>query len=191
MEDLVRWKLLTPSLLLAIAFVQLNAMAPAAHQDTSARIGPFEAHGDIGTVLHPGSASYDEAKKTFTLSGSGVNMWLRADAFHFVWQKVSGDVALTAKIAFLGTGGNEHRKAVLMVRQSLDADSAYADIALHGNGMAALQTRDEKGALTHEVQALRWSPKRLRLEKHGDYFSMWLAWGDRKFELAARSHRIS
>jgi len=30
--------------------------------------------------------------------------------------------------------------------------------------MTALQYRDEKGALTHEVQAGTWSPKRLRIE---------------------------
>src|SRR5438034_8242660 len=47
----------------------------------------------------------------------------------------------------------EHRKAVLMVRQTLDADSAYADVALHANGLTSLQYREEKGAATHEIQA--------------------------------------
>ncbi len=39
-----------------------------------------------------------------------------------------------------------------MVRQSLDADSPYADIALHGSGLTSLQYRDSKGAHTHEIQ---------------------------------------
>ena len=86
------------------------------------------------------------------------------------WKKVSGDVTLTADISFIGKGVNEHRKAVLMVRQSLDADSAYADLALHGSGLTSLQYRDEKGAATHEIQANTSDPKRLRIEKRGAVF---------------------
>jgi hypothetical protein len=36
------------------------------------------------------------------------------------------DLALTADIAFLGQTGNEPRKAVLMIRPTLDANSPYA-----------------------------------------------------------------
>jgi len=62
-------------------------------------------------------------------------MWLAADAFQFVWKKVSGDVTLTADISFLTKTGNEHKKAALMLRQSLDADSVYADVALKASGL--------------------------------------------------------
>jgi hypothetical protein len=93
--------------------------------------GLFEDHADVGVVLHPGSAEYNAAERTYTVAGSGENMWFAADALHFAWKKVSGDVTLTANISFIGTGGNAHRKAVLMIRQSLDADSAYADAAVH------------------------------------------------------------
>ncbi|MGH9529676.1 MAG: hypothetical protein ACRD2S_07140, partial [Terriglobales bacterium] len=65
---------------------------------TSTAIGQFEGHGDIGTVLHVGSAEYDPGKGTYTLTASGENMWLKSDAFQFVWKKVSGDVALSADI---------------------------------------------------------------------------------------------
>src|SRR5438046_1225074 len=97
--------------------------------------GIFEGNGDIGTVLHAGAVDYDAAQKRYIVTGSGENMWAKADAFHFVWKKVSGDVTLTADSALLGAGGNTHRKAVLVIRQSLDADSAYADVALHGDGL--------------------------------------------------------
>jgi len=50
-------------------------------------------------VLHPGSAQFDSAANTYTLTGSGENMWFGVDDFHFAWKKVSGDVALTAGIA--------------------------------------------------------------------------------------------
>ncbi len=151
--------------------------------------GLFPDHRDIGTVLHAGSTDYDAAKDTYTLAGSGENMWFSSDAFQFAWKQVSGDVTLTADISFLGTGGNEHRKAVLMIRQSLDADSPYADVALHGVGLTSLQFREEKGATTHEVQANISAPKRLRIEKRGDYFHMLLGDGE-ELQLAGGSPRI-
>jgi TolB protein len=137
-------------------------------------VGIFEGHQDVGTVLHDGGVEYDAAKQTYTIRGSGENMWSTADAFQFVWKRISGDVMLTSDISFIGTGGNPHRKAVLMIRQSLDADSPYADVALHGVGLTSLQFRLEKGATTHEVEASESAPKRLRIVKRGLYLYMLL-----------------
>jgi len=139
---------------------------------TNAPVGAFEGHSDVGTVLHPGSVDYDAAKHTYTITGSGENMWSVADAFHFVWKKMSGDVTLTADISFPTKTGNEHKKAVLMLRQTLDADSVYADVAAHLSGLTSLQYRDEKGAITHQIQANANGPKRLRIAKRGDYLYM-------------------
>src|SRR5712691_4710023 len=158
---------------------------------TAAPAGLFESHGDIGTVLHAGSVEYDAAKRSYTIAGSGENMWFASDAFQFAWKKVSGDVTLTADIFFPGKGVNEHRKAVLMIRQSLDADSPYADAALHGSGLTSLQYREEKGAATHEIQASISAPARLRIEKRGAYLSLWLADEKGEFQLASGSTRIA
>src|SRR5881227_3098692 len=77
-------------------------------------VGIFTEHADVGTVLHSGSATYDSSNKTYTLVGSGENMWATTDAFQFAWKKISGDVEISADISFLNSGGNEHKKAVLM-----------------------------------------------------------------------------
>ena len=74
-------------------------------------------------MLHPGSTSYDATKQSYTVTGSGENMWFGMDDFQFAWKKMSGDVAISADIAFVGDKGNPHRKAVLMIRQSLDGNS--------------------------------------------------------------------
>jgi TolB protein len=157
--------------------------------------GLFENHADVGSVLHPGNLEYDAAQGTYTVGGSGENMWSTADAFHFVWKKVTGDTSLAADISFLSQGGNEHRKAVLIIRQSLDADSAYADVALHGNGLTALQYREEKGGATHEVianqpQANRAGPKRLRIEKGGDFIYLFLGDGAKELHYSGASTRV-
>lgn len=125
------------------------------------KVGVFENHQDVGVVLHPGSAAFDAAKQVYTLRGSGENMWSTQDGFQFAWKKMSGDVEVAADISFPNTSGNPHKKAVLIFRQSLDADSPYADVALHGNGLTALQFRDVKGSTTHEVQS------RVNNHRHG------------------------
>jgi len=175
------------ALLYELGPISLNV----ARQQVSATSGLFQDHGDVGGALHPGSTVHDAAKETYTLTGSGENMWSANDEFQFAWTPMSGDVSLSADISLLGQGGNPHRKAVLMVRQSLDPDSAYADLALHGNGLTSLQYRDEKGAATHEVQSNISTPKRLRIDKRGQYFTIWLAGGDGEFHVAAGSVRVA
>ena len=153
-------------------------------------LGIFEGHQDVGAVLTPGTAVYDPATKTYTLTGSGDNMWAAADAFHFVWKKVSGDVRVSASIMSISDGGDPHRKAALMIRQSLDGDSAYADIAVHGEGLTSLQARDQKGAATHEVQSNRSKPERVAIEKRGNYFYASVAGPTGAYERSGGSMRV-
>ena len=148
------------SMLLSIPFVTGTA---------NAQIGFFEDHRDIGTVLHPGNATFDSTKDAYTVSGSGDNMWFGTDDFHFLWKKASGDMAITADISFVGTKGNNHRKAALLFRQSLDANSVYVDVALHGDGLTSLQYRDSTGADTHEVETAASAPRRVRIERRRGY----------------------
>ncbi len=179
-----RITLLVPIACLSLA---ISIRSQAATPD----LGLFTGHGDVGTVLHPGSVRYDPSAQTYTITGSGENMWLSSDAFQFVWKEVSGDVSLAADIAFQGSGGNPHRKAVLMFRQSLDADSVYADVALHGVGLTSLQYRDEKGAATHEIQSNLTAPKRLRIEKRGAYVYLWLAADGENLQPSGAAIRVS
>ena len=165
----------------------LAAAGGRAQAQAAQPIGLFADHSDVGTVLHPGSVVYDAAKRSYIISGSGENVWATADAFQFVWKKMEGDFTLTADISVLGQGGDPHKKAMLMARQSLDADSAYADVALHGVGLTSLQSRDAKGADTHEIQSNISAPKRLRLQKYHGEFTMWLAGEDDQFRMAGGS----
>jgi hypothetical protein len=154
-------------------------------------VGAFENHGDVGKVLHEGSVAFDPTTKSYTVAGSGENMWAAKDAFQFVWKKVSGDISLTADVAFVGKGVEPHRKACLMIRQDLDGDAAYVDVALHGDGLSSLQFRDAKGAGTHEVQANLSAPSRLRIEKRGKYALMYLAAKDKELTFSGAAVRVA
>ena len=107
--------------------------------ETTTNLGIFSDQADVGNTAKPGAVSFNPANGEYLITGGGANMWSTNDAFHFVWVKMSGDLSLAANIQFQGTGGNPHRKACLIIRQSLDPDSAYADVAVHGVGLTALQ----------------------------------------------------
>lgn len=153
----------------------------------AAQLGTFEGNGDIGSVEHPGSGQFDGGSRTYTVTGSGANVWGTSDQFHFVWKKIANADAAIAATILLNSGGDPHRKAMLMFRQSLDGDSAYVDAAIHGSGLAALQFRQSKGAPTHEIEALAQAPSRLRLVKRGNNFYLFTGSGASPFAFAGGS----
>jgi TolB protein len=97
-------------------------------------------------------------------------MWFTNDAFHFAWTRIDGDFELSAAIRWLTEGGNAHRKACLMARESLEPDSAYVDLALHGDGLFSLQFRETAGGTTKEIQAGQGVFSRLGLRRQGEVF---------------------
>src|SRR5487761_2643052 len=134
----------------------------------SAQIGAFESHADVGVTPKSGDAMFDAATNTYKITGGGANVWDKADAFQFLYKKISGDVTITADVKFLGTGAVGHRKAMLMIRQSLDPGSPYADIALHGDGLTSLQYRTAKDAITREERSDLNGPSHIRIQRRGD-----------------------
>lgn len=152
-----------PFSLLFLAAVLANAQSS---------FGPFTNQSNVGVNPKPGSAQYDAAESRFRVTGGGANIWSTEDAFHYVWKRVSGNLTMTADMGWIGTGTVPHRKAALMIRQSLDADSPYADVAWHGDGLTSLQYRAEKGGNTSEVRSSVNAPSRIRIVRHDDQFTI-------------------
>ncbi len=133
----------TISQLLVVACL-LSASAIA----QSANMGIFTNSGDVGSPTIKGSTTFDESKGQYRMTGAGANIWAKQDQFQYVWKEMSGNFVVTATMRFLGTGA-DHRKAGIMVRQTLDTDATYADVVIHGNGMPALQWRSKQGEDTN------------------------------------------
>ena len=108
--------------------------------------GIFTNSGDVGSPAIKGATEFSNGQ--YRISGSGANIWAKQDQFQYVWREMTANFTVTATIRFLGQG-NEHRKAGIMVRQSLDADATYADVVIHGNGMPALQWRSKQSKDTN------------------------------------------
>jgi TolB protein len=160
------------SLAPAGAFLIFMALGVVAALPQRNALGIFTNEGSVGQTPPGGKAVYDQSKGEYRITGGGANMWAASDAFYFVWKKVSGDVALTADIQWVGTSAAEHRKAVLIVRQSLDPGSPYADAVSHGNGLTSLQFRGAPNEQTYQVVAAEDGPSRLRIVKKGSRFTM-------------------
>ncbi len=146
-------------------------------------IGLFKGQTDVGAALVPGSSQYDAATRKYTIVSAGYNVWYQRDEFRYLWKKASGDISLAADVDFPDTAGYGDRKAILVIRQSLDDDSKEAMVALHGAGLMHLAWRAEKGAMMQEVRINHRKDhstdslnvglaKRISIEKHGDVFTV-------------------
>src|SRR5436305_12206884 len=140
---------------------------------TAAGVGIFDAEDAVGDTPKKRSVEDTDASGDYRITGGAANIWASTDAFHFVWKRLSGDVTLTADVQFSGAGAAAHRKAVLMIRQGLEADSPYADVALHGDGLTSLQFRPTTGAITQEIRSPLTAPLRIRIERRGEQFTIY------------------
>jgi len=154
--------------------IRIVALCGAAALMGAESVGPFDDHGDVGVT--PLKGKIEVAGPELRITGGGANVWAAVDAFHFAWKRMTGDVALTADVHFIGAGTVPHRKILLMMRQSLDPGSPYADVALHGDSTASLQYRPTEGGQTLEVKqeskADLSGPVRLRIERRGNTFTI-------------------
>ena len=145
-------------------------------------VGGFDAQMDIGRVSRPGSASYDAQHQTYTVAGSGQNMWETRDDFHFVWKRLHGNFILSTRAHFLGAGVEEHRKIGWTIRPSLETGSAHVTAALHGDGLMSLQFRRQTGGITEEIKSADSLPDAdavIQLERRdGAYFMSVARFGD-------------
>jgi hypothetical protein len=139
-------------------------------------LGVFTHSDDVGAPPMKGAAAFDATTGQYTITGSGTDIWGKADQFHYVWREISGDFAATATAKFL-TDGIDHRKAVIMLRQSLDADSPFVHLVIHGNGMPGVQFRNIKGDNTNTVDMPIEGPGtfKLKLVRQGTSITFWLA----------------
>lgn len=170
------------------------APPPDFHRETKTfetPIGIFDGQSDVGAALVPGSASYDEATKSYTINSAGYNVWYTRDEFRYLWKKLTGDVSLAADIRFPDASGYGDRKAVLVIRQSLDDDAVQVVAALHGAGMIQLAQRPEKGVRVKDMEfrvggrgrpggaspdsLVTVNAKRIGLEKRGNAFALYVS----------------
>ena len=123
----------------------LGSLSTAHAQE--AGLGLFEKRTDVGKVAHAGTVALRQVSSYLHHRRQRrEHVVRRPTPAAFVWKRmVRRSGTLSGHSVSLGKGKNAHRKACLMIRQDLDADAAYVDVAVHGDGLTSLQFRDREG----------------------------------------------
>ena len=121
---------------------------------------------DIGAVGPAGSATF--ANGTFTVKGAGADIWYYADAFHYVWQPITGDVDIVARVT---SEEYVHAwvKGAVMIREQLTAESAHAMMLVSpGKGLAFQRRVAMWGESTNTSGGAGTAPAWVKLERRGN-----------------------
>ena len=125
--------------------------------------------GDIGSVPIAGSASY--ANGTFSVAGSGADIWGTADAFNYARAQMTGDGSITARVATVQYA-NSWTKAGVMIRETLSAGSAHAFMLVSAGKGVAFQRRDATNGLTvNTAGSFTTAPRWVKLTRTGNVFN--------------------
>jgi hypothetical protein len=96
----------------------------------------------------PYTGGFTEAPAgTYTMTGSGVDIWSTADEFHFAYKEFTGAGTITAKVESV-SNTNEFAKAGVMIRDTLDAESRYAGVFITPENGVRFQYRVTEGDIT-------------------------------------------
>ena len=88
---------------------------------------------DIGDTNYPGSFAING--DTYTVTGSGNDIWNDNDNFHYVYKSLTGDGRLTARVVSIGgTSSNNWQKAGVMIRENLDPNSVNVMMGMSQGG---------------------------------------------------------
>ncbi len=124
---------------------------------------------DIGAVGAAGSASH--ASGTFTIAGSGADIWGTADEFRFVYQAASGDCEIRARVSTLQNTHN-NAKAGVMIRESLNANASHAMVNVTpGVGVEFIRRTSTGGSAVNTLTAGLTAPYWVRVVRTGNTFT--------------------
>jgi regulation of enolase protein 1 (concanavalin A-like superfamily) len=128
---------------------------------------PWSAQ-DVGSVAIAGTAAY--ANGTFTVKGSGADIWGTADAFQFVHQPLTGDGTIVARVATV-ENVQPWTKAGVMIRDGVGAGAANAALVVSPGRGLSFQYRKTAGGLTTNVPTTGAAPKWVQLTRAGSVIS--------------------
>jgi hypothetical protein len=123
---------------------------------------------DLGAVTPAGEATH--ASGTFTIKGSGTDIWETSDQFRYVYQSLTGDGEIIARVSSL-TNTNTYAKAGVMFRETLTPTSKHAMTTITAAAGVEFLSRDAVAAATIQQGAAGTFPKWLRTVRTGNVFT--------------------
>ncbi len=150
------------------SLVDRSAYSPVLQVTTTAGLGTGLPTGWNGAVVGSATAgSTAFADGTWTISGSGTDIWNASDGFRFTWREASGDVRITARIIAI-SNTDAWAKAGIMIRESIEPAARHAFTCVTpGNGIAFQRRSAAGGTSDHTAGPRATAPYWVRLERSG------------------------
>ena len=124
---------------------------------------------DVGSVGVAGSALFTHG--TYVVSGAGADIGGTSDAFHYVYQPLSGDGEIVARVVGVDAA-DPLAKAGVMIRETQAADARNALLAVTPDGGITFQNRQTPGGGTTTVSDSGFKlPYWIRLTRTGNIFT--------------------
>jgi hypothetical protein len=129
----------------------IAATATPTPTPTPGTLPPPWLQQDIGTVGVAGFGS--QSAGLYTDAGSGVDIEGTSDEFHFVYQAITGDVTVQARVVTV-QNTNAWAKAGVMIRETLSASSTHAMTVMTPGEGVAFQRRVTTGGPSTNTNVL-------------------------------------
>src|SRR2546426_8132214 len=125
--------------------------------------------GDIGAVGLAGSANY--ANGTFTVAGAGQGTFFTSsDGFHFVYQSLSGDGTMVARVVSLQGSAAQ---AVIMVRETLNAGANHVYVFDYSSTIYMTERTSTGASSSYQSLGSGALPYWIKLARSGNAFTMY------------------
>jgi alkaline phosphatase len=126
----------------------------------------------------------EEPDGSYTMTAAGADIWNRSDEFHFAYREFSGAGSISARVDSLElTDG--WAKAGVMIRNTLDADSADVMVYVTPDGRLGVQVRFMRGDISYggaSDPGMVTGPHWLKLTRQGNDIIPQHSWDGVKWE---------
>jgi hypothetical protein len=112
--------------------------------------GAFATSQDIGSPSIAGSLSYAPSSGTYTVGGSGSDIWNTSDQFRFSYGTLPANGSISAEVTS-ETNTDANAKAGVMVRASAAANAAYAIVWVTPSDAVKFELRSSTGASATDI----------------------------------------
>jgi regulation of enolase protein 1 (concanavalin A-like superfamily) len=140
------------------------------------RVDPMAANWknqDVGLNRVPGYSSFNSATNTYTVAGSGADIWGTNDGFQYLYQTLSGDGEIIARVASMENTG-PWAKAGVMIRETLADNAREAYVVITPSNGVQWSSRTSVGGTTTATTpntGTAFTPTWLRLVRSGNNFT--------------------
>jgi len=149
----------------------MNDSNPVMFTVTSQPLPSLWLDQDVGSAGVAGNASY--ASGVFTVKGAGAQIYGTADAFHYVYQPLTGDGTIVARVVSVQGAGSSYAAAGVMIRETLDGGSTNANTSDWGSyGGIYFDVRTAAGGSTSQPGFVSAAmPYWVKVSRSGSTFS--------------------